>query len=259
MVAKEKHAVIQFNAKSMPALTSAAFFSCSAFFFSACSSLACSAARRFCSASCFRSSSSCFLLAAACSAACFFADAASAAALFLSAASSAALFPAGAGAGGAAGVAPPNRPPNKPPSDGAAAAPSSPKKYLEPDLVRTTVPPTAFPAMGEVVTGAPSWKALEPLMNPDTVPSPFSFHLLRVGTPRGAMGAFFAGGAFFATGAFFAGGGARAGAVFSSFDSAGAPPPSPNSEKVGRGPAGLGASSLAFRASCFCWSASSAI
>ena len=116
---------------------------------------------------------------------------------------------------------PPKKLKNPPPDDA-----SSLKKYFEPDLVCTTDPPTALPTIGEVVTGAPSSKLLEPLMNPEMVLSLFKDHLLIFGTPRGAVGA-----------AFFAGGAATAvfGAVESSFGS-----PSPNNENVGLGRARLG-------------------
>ena len=48
--------------------------------------------------------------------------------------------------------------------------------YFDPDLVRTTVPPTALPAMGLVVTGSPSPKDVEPEITPVIDPSRACFH-----------------------------------------------------------------------------------
>jgi len=87
------------------------------------------------------------------------------------------------------------------------------KKYLDPDFVTTTFPPTAFPLMGEVVTGSPSLKALDPLMTPEMDPSGDCFHLEMTGTPRGA--------AEVAAGADLSGS---------------SPPPNPNNEMVGERP-----------------------
>ena len=99
---------------------------------------------------------------------------------------------------------------------------SSPRKYLEPDFVLTTVLLLTSPTIAEVVTGSPSLNALDPLMKPEILFSlGSSFHFEIVGTPRGAL----------ATGAVFAMIGASGGV---SLVAAGAPPPIPNNEKVGR-------------------------
>ena len=47
---------------------------------------------------------------------------------------------------------------------------------LDPDLVLTTVPPTALPTIGLVVTGSPSPKEFEPEMTPVIDPSRACFH-----------------------------------------------------------------------------------
>lgn len=93
-----------------------------------------------------------------------------------------------------------------------------------------------FPlAMGLVVTLSPSEKDLDPEISPVTDPSAFFFHRDMVGTPRGAV--------------FFGIGLDGRGAAGFGRPSSGAPPPSPNSEKVARGLADLTASRAAF-ASC---------
>jgi len=209
----------------MRRFSSASFFACAwASLFAA----AASSARRFFSAAATEASSALrFFSAAASSAILLFSELASSALRRLSAAISAALFAAGgaagkvatAGDGGAAfGPAPP--PPKKEKTPPDLDVSSSPKKYLDPDLVLTTELLVAAPTIVEVVTGSPSLKAPDPLMNPDTAPSSSSFHLEMVGTPRGALAAA-AGGADPASGA------APAACL-------GAPPPSPNSEMVGR-------------------------
>lgn len=53
-------------------------------------------------------------------------------------------------------------------------------------MVVTTVPPTALPLMGEVVTGSPSLNELLPEITPVIEPSRACFHLEITGTPRGA-------------------------------------------------------------------------
>ena len=58
--------------------------------------------------------------------------------------------------------------------------------HLDPDFVVTTVPPTALPLIGEVVTGSPSPNALEPEITPVIEPSRACFHFEITGTPRGA-------------------------------------------------------------------------
>jgi len=95
------------------------------------------------------------------------------------------------------------------------------KKYFDPDFVTTTFPPTAFPLMGEVVTGSPSLKALDPLMIPEIDPSGDCFHLEMTGTPRGAADA-------------------EAGADLVESSS----PPNPNNETVGRPATGVTAGLL---------------
>jgi len=116
-----------------------------------------------------------------------------------------------------------------PPPEG-AMLPSSPKKYLDLDLVCTTLPLAAFPIIAEVVTGAPSSKLGEPLMNPEMVLSLFKLHLFNVGTPRGAVETLLTGCGAAGADSFFC----------SSFFCSGGLPPSPNSEKVGLGPDSLG-------------------
>ena len=99
---------------------------------------------------------------------------------------------------------------------------SSPKKYLEPDFVLTTVLLFASPTIAEVVTGSPSLNALDPLIKPEILLSlGLNFHFEIVGTPRGAL----------AAGAVLAMMGASGA---DSLVAAGAPPPIPNNEKVGR-------------------------
>mmetsp|Transcript_21220 Transcript_21220/g.28231 ORF Transcript_21220/g.28231 Transcript_21220/m.28231 type:complete len:212 (-) Transcript_21220:127-762(-) len=127
------------------------------------------------------------------SAAAFFSSAASDAALFLA---SAAVFFAsvafwtdvtGCFVFGPAEVAAP--PPNNPKSPAAGLAFSllcSSKKYLDPDVVCTTAPPTPSPVIGDVVIASPLWKAEEPVINPDMEPSRFCLHFDIVGTPLGA-------------------------------------------------------------------------
>ena len=58
--------------------------------------------------------------------------------------------------------------------------------YLDPDLVETTVPPTALPFMGDVVTGSPFLNALDPEILPVIEPSRSCLHWDMTGTPRGA-------------------------------------------------------------------------
>jgi len=59
-----------------------------------------------------------------------------------------------------------------------------------------------LPVRGDVVTGAPSLKSADPLMNPEIVLSLFNVHFSIVATPRGAIGTFaFATGAGLAAGA----------------------------------------------------------
>ena len=59
--------------------------------------------------------------------------------------------------------------------------------HLDPDLVVTTLPPTALPLIGEVVIGSPFLKDPDPLMIPVMEPSLSCLHFEIVGTPPGAV------------------------------------------------------------------------
>mmetsp|Transcript_43948 Transcript_43948/g.133880 ORF Transcript_43948/g.133880 Transcript_43948/m.133880 type:complete len:333 (-) Transcript_43948:252-1250(-) len=188
------------------AAAAAARFSCNAAaaaaLFSSASFLLCSAAS---AAAAFFSSATWRLASAAAAAAAFLsstwrlrAAAASSAAAFLAAAASEALlfcestgvFGAGSDLAGVLLGPPPKRPKIPPPAPEGAAEDSS-KKYLDPDPVVTTAPPTASDVIGEVVTGSPSSNEREPEMKPEIEPSRFCLHRERVGTPAGAFAAFF--------------------------------------------------------------------
>ncbi len=100
--------------------------------------------------------------------------------------------------------------------------------------------------IGLVVTFSPSLKALDPEMKPVMDPSKFFFHLLNVGTPRGAVAGTVAAEALL-TAPVLAGVGAGEGR-----SSASAPPnPSPNNEKVERGLAFSMASAAALASRAF--------
>mmetsp|Transcript_13564 Transcript_13564/g.18960 ORF Transcript_13564/g.18960 Transcript_13564/m.18960 type:complete len:255 (-) Transcript_13564:1644-2408(-) len=138
-------------------------------------------------------------------------------------------------------------PPKKPPPG--AFAPS--KKYLDPEDVCTTVPPTPSPVMGDVVTASPSPKFGEPKILPEIDPSRFCFHPVMVGTPRGAADAFCTG-----TGA----GAVLAGATLATGLSTDWGCPKPNKERVGRGSdfsAGGFLAWLTFALACFFFASNS--
>jgi len=95
----------------------------------------------------------------------------------------------------AAGVLspPPNREKMPPPES--LLSESGSRKYLDPEEVCTTLPPSASVVMGEVDTASPSSKLGDPLIKPEIPPSRFCFQLDIIGTPRGALDADFLGGA----------------------------------------------------------------
>ena len=64
---------------------------------------------------------------------------------------------------------------------------STSKPHLDPEEVLTTVPPTTFPEIGDVVTNSPCLNDDEPDMLPEIDPSTFCFHLDSTGTPFGAL------------------------------------------------------------------------
>mmetsp|Transcript_12873 Transcript_12873/g.16920 ORF Transcript_12873/g.16920 Transcript_12873/m.16920 type:complete len:256 (-) Transcript_12873:184-951(-) len=205
-----------------------------------------SASSLFCSAAALRASAAAaaFALVSAALRAASSLRAAAAAALRAAALSAPEFTFTEAGAGAGALLPPPKKPP---PAAG-AFAPS--KKYLDPEDVCTTVPPTPSPVIGEVVTASPSPKLGESKILPEMDPSRFCFHPVIVGTPRGAADAFGWTGA----------GAVLVGAAFATGFSPDWGCPNPNKERVGRGSdfsaGGLGAW-LTLALACFFFASAS--